>query len=164
MNTLQQKLRENKNKIEREKFLSVLDSTFSVFLSKAECSSEVSCIKYAAFPKWDDKANVQTTTRGKVKNWNNFAFKTWQKLISVLTKFQQVKNYIGWFYIDTNGPYYRISLNAFLSHIQSISDYAINNEHYNFGWIGEVDDIGIIIEENHTSSSDNEFKISIWGI
>jgi hypothetical protein len=164
MNSLQQKLRENKNKIKREKFLSVLDSKFSTFLSHAEYSSEVSCIQYAAFPKWDDKANVQTTTRGKVKNWNNFTFKTWQELISLLAKFQQVKNYIGWFYIDTNGPYYRISLNAFLSHIQSISDYAIKNEHYNFGWVGGVDDIGIIIEKNHTASVDNEFMISIWGI
>ena len=164
MSNLQQKLRENKNKIKREKFLFAVDSKFSDFLSNVEFSSDVSCIKYAAFSTWDNNANVQTTTRGEVKNWNNFTYKTWHELISVLEKFQQVKNYIGWFFVDTDGPYYKVSVNAFLSHIQSISNYGIVHEHYDFGWVGADDDVGIIIEYNHTSFSDNQFEISIWGI
>ena len=164
MNKIQQKLKENKDKIKREKLLSSLDTKFSDFLSHAEYSGEVSCLKYAAFPKWDDIAKVQSTTRGEVKNWNNFTFKTWHELIAVLKKFQEVKNYIGWFFMESDGPYYRININAFLAHIQSISDYGITYEHYNFGWVGEFDDVGIIIGKNHTSSSGNELNISIWGI
>ena len=48
MSKLQEKLRENKNKIKREKFLSTLDSKFSDYLSNAEVSSDVSCIKYSS--------------------------------------------------------------------------------------------------------------------
>lgn len=164
MSNLQEKLRENKNKIKREKFLSALDSKFSGFLSNAEVNNDLSCIKYAAFSKWDVKNNVQTTSRGELTNWNNFTFKTWNELISVLEKFQKVKNYIGWFFIDPDGPYYKISVNAFLSHIQSIANYGITHEHYNFGWVGGEDDVGIIIEYNHTSPGDKNFVISVWGI
>lgn len=164
MSNIQQKLKENKDKIKRDKFLSLVDPDFSEFLAKAEYSSEISCIKYAAFPKGNHTANVQTTSRGDVKNWNNFTFKTWHELITVLKKFQHVKNYIGWFFIDADGPYYRTSLNAFLSYIQSISDYCISYDHHNFGWVGEVDDVGIIIGKNHASSNNNELNISIWGM
>ena len=150
--------------MKRKKFLSALDSKFSDFLSNAEFSSDASCLKYAAFPARDNKATFQTTTRGEVVNWNNFTFKTWHELISVLEKFQQIKNYIGWFFIDTDGPYYRVSLNAFLSHIKSISNYGITHEHYDFGWVGAEDDVGIIIEYNHISSTSNKFEVSVWGI
>ena len=164
MSNLQQKLRENKNKIKREKFLSALDAKFSDFLTNAEVSSDVSCMKYAAFSTWDNKTNVQTTTRGEVNNWNNFTFKTWHELISVLEKFQKIKNYIGWFFADPDGPYYKISVNAFLAHIKSISNYGITHEHYYFGWVGDEDDVGIIIEHKHTPSNDGKFEISVWGI
>ena len=164
MSNIQQKLKENKDKIKREKFLSSIDQKFSTFLVTAEYSSGNSCAKYAAFPKWDDRGNLQTTTRGELKNWNNFTFKTWHELIAMLQKFQKVRNYIGWFFIDADGPYYKTSLNAFLSYIKSISDYCIRYEHNNFGWVGEVDDVGIIIGKNPASSDNNEFNISLWGI
>jgi len=164
MSKLQEKLRENKNRIKRDKFLAALDSKFSNFLSNAEFSTDVSCIKKAAFSIWDVNANMRTTTRGKMKNWNNFTFKTWQELIAAIGRFQQVKNYIGWFFADTDGPFFKISVNAFLSHIKSISEYGTTHEHYNFGWVGAEDDVGIIIEYNHTSFSDNKFAISVWGI
>ena len=164
MSSLQEKLRENKNKIKREKFLSATDPKFSNFLASAEVSNDVSCLKYAAFSIWDVKAHVQTTSRDKVTNWNNFTFKTWDDLISALKRFQKIKNYIGWFFIDTDGPYYKISVNAFLSHIQSIAKYGINHEHYDFGWVGGEDDVGIIIEHHHESPSGKDFGISVWGI
>lgn len=164
MSNIQQKLQENKNKIKREKFLALLDKNFSEYLAKTEYSNEVSCIKYAAFPKWVDSANVQTTTRGDVKNWMKINFKTWHELVAILKKFHEVKNYIGWFFIDTDGPYYRTSLNAFLSYTQSISDYCTKHEHYNFGWVGEVDDVGLLIGKNPAPSINEEYYISIWGI
>ena len=164
MSKLQQQLIENKNRIRREKFLTALDAKFSDFLSSAEFSSDASCIKYAAFPMWDNEADIKTTTRGEVIDWKNFTFKTWHELISVLAKFQQVKNYIGWFFVHPDGPYFRISLNAFLSNIESISKYGKTHEHYYFGWVGAEDDVGIAIEYNHKSSTPNKFEISVWGI
>ena len=164
MSDLPQKLKENKDKIRREKFLAALDAKFSDFLANTEFSSEVSCVKYAAFQEWDEKANIVKTSRSNVKNWNNFNFSTWQELITVLKKFQQVKSYIGWFFIEQDGPYYSMSLNAFLSHIQEISNYGIRNKHYTFGWVGQFDDVGIIIDKNPIPSSDKELNICIWGI
>lgn len=164
MSNIQQKLIENKNKVRREKFLSAVDSEFSDFLSGVEFSNEVSCMKHAAFPQWNEETNVISNSRGQITGWNNFNFKTWQELITVLEKFNKVKNFIGWFFIEHDGPYYRISLNAFLSHIPSMSNYGIQNDHYRFGWTGEVDDVGIIIEKNPIVSSDKKFNISIWGI
>ena len=164
MSNIQHKLKENKSRIRREKFLSASDSKFSDFLSHAEYCSEISCIKNAAFPKWDKDINIITTSRGELRNWNNFKFKTWQELIAMLKKFHQVKNYIGWFFIEDDGPFFKISLNAFLSHIQHISNYGIKNAHYNFVWVGDIDDVGIIIGENPSQSNGNKFNISIWGI
>jgi hypothetical protein len=164
MKKFQQKLIENKHKLKREKFLTALDLKFADFLASAEFSSDESCIKYAAFPTWDNEANVKTTTRGAVVDWKNFTFRTWQELISVLEKFQKVKNYIGWFFIDADGPYYRISVNAFLSHIKSIANYGIIQKHYDFGWVGANDDVGIIINYNHSASTVKKFEVSVWGI
>ena len=164
MSTLQHKLTLNKFKIKRDKHLKDFDQKFSDFLADVEFSGEADCIKYAAFSKWDDKSGVRTTSRGDLKNWNHFTFNTWNELMSVLKKFQQVKNYIGWFFIDADGPYYKMSINAFLSHIQSISNYATNNDRYDFGWVGGADDVGIIIGHNQPPSKDNKFRISIWGI
>ena len=164
MSEFQEKLRENKNRIKKEKFLAAVDSQFSSFLSYAEVRNDASCIKNAAFSAWDVTSNVQTTTRGNVKNWNNLTFKTWQELIAALARFQHVKNYIGWFFEDKDGPYFKISVNAFLSHIQSIAKYGITNGHYDFGWVGAEDDVGIIIQYNHTSLRTNKFEISLWGI
>lgn len=164
MSTFQEKLRENKNRIKKEKFLSAVDSNFAAFLSNAEASNDLSCIRNAAFPTRDVNSDVQTTTRGKVKNWHNLTFKTWEELVAALARFKQVKSYIGWFFADADGPYFKISVNAFLSHLQSISNYAIANAHYDFGWVGAEDDVGIIIQNDHTSSRANKFEISLWGI
>lgn len=164
MRKIQQKLIENKNMRRKEKFLAALDSKFADFLSDAEISSDATCIKYAAFPAWDNNANIQTTTRGKVTDWRNFTFKTWRELISVLEKFQKVKNYIGWFFVDADGPYYKISVNAFLANIKSIANYGIMHKHYDFGWVGDADDVGIIISYNRISSTSNKFEVSVWGI
>lgn len=164
MSKLQEKLRENKNKINREKFLAKLDATFSEFVANAEFSNDLSCIKNAAFPMWDGKAGVLRTTRGPVKNWNNFTFTTWNELITALSRFQHVKNYIGWFFADKDGPYFKVSVNAFLAHIQSVASYGIANEHFDFGWVGAEDDVGILIEYDHASPRDKKFAISMWGL
>lgn len=165
MSKLQHQLRENQGKIKRNKFLSKLDHEFSNFLLSAEFSCDPASIKNAAFPVLDKETNLQTTSRGKVKNWNNIKFKSWQDLISVLKKFSKVRNYIGWFFIDTDGPYYRISLNAFFAHIDRLSEYAVKHDHYNFGWVGSPDDVGIIIDHTaSTDAKDKKFEISLWGM
>jgi hypothetical protein len=164
MKKIQQQLINNKNKLRREKFLAALDSKFADFLADVEYSNDVTCIRYAAFPAWDNEADILTTTRGKVIDWKNFTFKTWRELISVLEKFQKVKNYIGWFFADDDGPYYKISVNAFLANIKSIANYGIMHKHYNFGWVGDADDVGIIISYNRISSTANKFEVSVWGI
>jgi hypothetical protein len=133
-------------------------------LANTEFSSDESCLKYAAFPKRNPDTQVLTTTRGEMKNWKTFTFKTWQELISALGKFQKVKNYIGWFFMDKDGPYYKISVNAFLSHIKSIEHYGDTREHYDFGWVGGTDDVGIIIGFTPLSQNGKTYSISIWGI
>ena len=164
MSKLQQQLKENKDKIKRGKFLALLDQELAGFLSTAEFSSDASCIKNVAFPESSGETNGEATTRGEAKKMNTIKFKTWQDLISVLRKFQKVKDFIGWFFVDTDGPYYRISLKAFFAHIEGISNYAVKHEHYNFGWVGSVDDIGIIVAHDHNSPGDKKFAISVWGI
>lgn len=164
MSKFHQKLRENKNRVKRENLLLALDSEFSNLLSNSEFSSDLSCIKYAAFPTWNNKSNLLTTTRGEIVDWKNFTFKTWHNLISVLEKFQKLKNYIGWFFVDTDGPYYKISLIAFISNIESISNYGTTHEHFNFGWVGADDDVGIIIGDNQLSSTPKKYEVSVWGI
>ena len=71
MSKLQQQLKENKDKIKREKFLALLDADYKYFISAAEFSSNEACIKNAAFPVWDEETKSWTTSRGKVSNWNN---------------------------------------------------------------------------------------------
>jgi hypothetical protein len=165
MKQIQQKLIENKHKVKREKFLAALDTKFADFLSDAEVSSDASCMRYAAFPVRDKEARIKTSTRGAaVGDWKNFSFRTWQELISLLERFQKVKNYIGWFFIDADGPYYRISVNAFLAYIKSIANYGIMQKHYDFGWVGANDDVGIIITYNNSASAMKKFDICVWGI
>ena len=167
MNKLQQQLLENKGKIKRDKFLSKLDQDLYGFFSAAEFSSDPSCIDNAAFPSWNEEGKTLTSSRGRVKGWNNFKFKSWQDLISLLKKFSKVRNYIGWFFVEADGPYYRISLNAFLDHIDGLSEYANKQEKYDFGWVGQSDDVGIIIGHhpaNSPQNGDKQFEISIWGM
>lgn len=166
MSKLQLQLKENKDKIKREKFLSVLEKEYKDFIAASEYSSDESCIKKAAFPVWDTETNALTTSRGQVKNWNNIKFKSWQDLVSVLKKFSKVRNYIGWFFIDADGPYYRISLNAFFAHIDGLSEYAVKHDHYRFGWVGSPDDVGILIgySDTSTGANDKKFDISLWGM
>lgn len=164
MSSIQQKLKENQSRIRREKFLSGLDDEFSGFLSRAEFSSEDSCLRNGAFPEWDKEKNAIVASRGTVKNWNTFNFQSWQELIALLKRFKHVKDYVGWFFKEQDGPYFRISLKAFLAHIHNISVYAAQNEHYDFGWVCDVDDVGIIIGKNPTPASDKKFNISIWGL
>lgn len=150
--------------MKRDRFLAALDPKFSDFLAAAEISNDAACIKYAAFPERDPETEVLTTTRGKVIDWKYFTFRTWPELITVLKKFRQVKNYIGWFFTDIDGPYYRLSLNAFLSNIGSIEKYGVAQEQYDFGWVGADDDVGIIMTYSRVSSSANKFEVCVWGI
>lgn len=164
MSKLQQQLKENKDKIVRDKFLSTLAPEFSAFLAASEFSSDNSCIKNAAFPNWNKETNTLTTTRGTIAGWNNFKFKTWDDIVAVLKKFQKVKNYIGWFFIDADGPYFRVSFTAFFNHIDEMTAYSKTHDHYTFGWVGDADDVGIIVQHNEATSGDKKFAISIWGL
>ena len=164
MDKLQKKLKENRNRRARERLLSSLDSKFESFLSNVEFSSDISCLKYAAFSTWDMEADCQTTTRGQIPDWKNFTFKTWQDLIAFLKSFKISGNIQGYFFIDIDGPYYLINVHDFMSNIDSLSEYALRKEHFDFGWVGALTDSGIIVEFNQTSFCRNEFEISIWGI
>lgn len=164
MSIIQQKLKENKSRLRKEKILSALEPPFSDFLSQAECEIDLSYLKNFTHQRWDNDTDDKPTNPERAICCNKFTFRSWSELITLLKKFQQVKNYIGWFFLDPDGPYFRISLNAFLSHVPHISDYGTQNDHYYFGWVGDSDNVGIIIGQNATASSDKKFNITLWGI
>lgn len=164
MSKLDQKLRENRNRRARDVFLLALGGKFGDILSEAKYSSDVACIKYAAFATWDMEADCETTTRGQVIGWENHTFKTWQELITELKRSSHGNDVNGWFFNDTDGPYYQVSLESFLANADSISVYADVSDHRDFGWVGAERDCGMIIEFNHTSLCRNEYELCTWGI
>ena len=164
MNRLQQKLKENRNRRSRDEFLRTLDERSRVLLSGTQFTSDTQVLRFAAFPTWNMDADCQTTTRGTVPGWQNLQFPTWQSLIEHLQGLSVPSEAEGYFFIDTDGPYYLLTGCAFLSIIGSMDRYAIEHKHYDFGWIGAGNDFGIIVEFDHTSFCRNEFELSIWGM
>ncbi len=164
MSKLEQKLKENRNRRAREAFLSVLDQQSGFCFSKVHFSSDVSQIKNAAYVTWDNEAHCQTTTRGSVKGWQYLTFKIWQDLIYNIKSFSLDSNLSGWFFTDTDGPFYHLSKSDFFNNLDSISEYCLCTERFDFGWVGSDIDFGIITEFNHTSFCRNEFDLCFWGI
>lgn len=164
MSKIEQKLKENRNRRAREKLLSALGEDGKRVLSKVEFTSDVSCLKYAAFPTWDMESDCQTTTRGKIEGWENETFKHWDEAINHLKSINIASKIKGWFFIDTDGPFYLLEWKDIKSILDDVSTYAEYHEHYDFGWVGESIDCGVILEFEHTSFCRNEFEVSKWGI
>ena len=164
MSKIEQKLKENRNRRAREKLLSTLDEASRIVLSNSKYDSDISCLKYAAFPTWDIESDCQTTTRGIVDGWQNETFKYWDDLVEKIRNSDIENNLLGWFFIDTDGPFYLLEWCEMTRILDSISNYAKSNEHYDFGWVGANSDFGIIAEFEHTSFCRNEFEVSKWGI
>lgn len=164
MSRLDQKIRENRNRRARDTFLQELDAGFGGLLAGANFSTNVNCIKHAAFTTWDHEADCETTTRGQIIGWENRGFAAWRELISSLKRLPFRKHVEGWFFIDTDGPYYEISSEDFLAGADSFSAYAEANDHRNFGWVGAAIDCGVIVEFNHTTFCRNQFELCTWGI
>jgi len=164
MTELEKKLHENKNRNKRESLLSSISGTFSEDIKNAQYSSNVDCIKFAAFSTWDQEKDLQTTTRGLIEGWSNLTFSNWLDLIKKINDFKTYENLQGWFLIDTEGPYYQLTLDKFLLNIDHISQYCISKESYDFAWIGSTNDCGIISEFDKTSFCSNDFQLSTWGL
>lgn len=163
MSSIEQKLRENRHRRERESLLSTLPQLFSEFLQNVEYSSDVDCIRYAAFSTWDHERDCLTTTRGVIDNWNNYTFKCWEELITSF-KSLPVNECTGWLFFDTEGPYFKIKLSDLQYFLNDVETYTRKFDLFDFGWVGADIDCGAIAEFNHTSFCRNEFELSVWGI
>lgn len=164
MSKLENKLREVKNKRARREFLEVVDPALSGLLSKVEFSHDIQCLKFAAFSTWDMDADQQTTTRGKVEGWELEYFDNVAEIISFIKSKLKPAIIPGWFFIDTDGPYYSLSLSEFLLNLDLIQKYCEEQEHFDIGWVGKTHDMGIIFEFNHTSFCRNQLEVCTWGM
>ncbi|MBA3582888.1 MAG: hypothetical protein H0W44_10620 [Gammaproteobacteria bacterium] len=163
MSKLEVKLREVEHKRARQKLLNSVDPALSNLLSKAEFSHDRQSLKYAAFSAWDIKANEQTTTRGKVKDWELKYFNTPTEIVSFIKTNVKPANAIGWFFVDSEGPYYSLSLSEFLLNLSFLQDYCEKQNHFDIGWVGKSADMGIVFEFNHNPFGHNEFEVCMWG-
>ncbi|PTP11445.1 hypothetical protein CWO27_23265 [Vibrio sp. 10N.286.51.C3] len=163
MSKIEQKLRENHHRREREALIRALPKRISDFLEGVEYSSDVNCIRYAAFSTWDEELDCLTTTRGNIENWNNHNFKYWEDLIG---KFKElpISDTAGWLFFDCQGPYYKVQFTELHRFLTEIEMYTKQTEIFDFGWVGEELDCGVIAEFNQTSFCRNEFELSVWGI
>lgn len=164
MSKLEQKLKENRNRRAREKFLAALSRETREVLASVIFSSDISCLKFAAFPTWDNEADCRTSTRGKIPGLKFTNFYKWHDLITEIEKIKIETEYEGWFFIDTDGPFYNLKGSEFSAILNGIFKYAEQNEHFDFGWVGATLDFGIIAEFDHTSFCRNDLELSVWGI
>lgn len=164
MSLMEKRVLENRNRRKREEFISQCSDKLSDFISVAPFSSDIELIKFAAFSTWDMERNVQTSTRGDIENWKAFDFPEWKNLILAIKALKSKQDISGYFFTDTDGPYYEMSLWKFLQFIDEISEFAVSYESYDFAWIGYEKDCGIIAEFDHTSMCRNEFELALWNI
>jgi hypothetical protein len=164
MSKLDIKLRELKNKRARREFLETVDPKFSDLLSKAEFSHDVQCLKYAAFTTWNMEEDKQTTTRGDVKGWQLNYFDSMNEITTFIKNSVDLAIIPGWFFVDTDGPYYSLNLSEFLLNLDSLESYCEEKEKFDIGWVGKSTDIGIIFEFNHTSFCRNQLEVCTWGM
>lgn len=83
-------------------------------------------------------------------------------MISFVKQISLPENAIGWFFFNTDGPYYKITFAEFQNHVDSISTYVESIGSYDFGWVGADNDIGVIVEFEHTNFCKNDFCLSTW--
>ncbi|MCG9685175.1 hypothetical protein L1D31_21875 [Vibrio sp. Isolate23] len=163
MSKIEQKLKENRNRRAREKLLSKLPESLAGYLGQVNFSSDVICLRYAAFSTWDQSTDTQTTTRGVIENWRSFSFQYWSDLFGALRELPS-REYEGWLFFDVDGPYYKVKLSELFLFSSELELFTSQNESYDFGWVGADLDCGVIAEFNHTSFCRNDFELSIWGI
>ncbi|MDB2386675.1 hypothetical protein N9W21_04955 [Shewanella sp.] len=120
MRKLESKLREVKNKRARREFLVLVDSKISDLLTNAEFSHDVQSLKYAAFSTWNMEEDRQSTTRGDVKGWQLQYFDSMNDIVSFVKKSIELAIIPGWFFIDTDGPYYSLNLSEFILNLESL--------------------------------------------
>ncbi|MGP9799760.1 hypothetical protein [Rheinheimera sp. NSM] len=164
MSKLETKLREVKNKRARRELLDSVDPMLSCLLSKVEFSHDVQCLKYAAFSTWDMEADQQTTTRGIVEGWDLKYFDTMAEMTSFIKASIEPAIIPGWFFIDTDGPYYSLTLAEFVLNLDLLQNYCEAQEHFDIGWVGKSSDVGVIFEFNHTSFCRNQLEVCTWGM
>jgi len=164
MSKLESKLREVKNKRARRELLGSVDSVLSNLLSNVEFSHDVECLKYAAFSTWDIEADEQTTTRGKVEGWELKYFDSMAEMTSFIKASVELAVIPGWFFIDTDGPYYSLSLSEFVLNLDLFQNYCEAQDHFDIGWVGKTSDMGVIFEFNHTSFCRNQLEVCTWGM
>lgn len=163
MSKLDRKLRELKNKRARREFIAELTSKLASLLERKEFSHDTNSLRFAAFSTWDMERDTQTTTRGDIFSWEINYSKDFASLIS---KAKEIELSIvpGWFFIETDGPYYSFTLAEFILNLDGLSNFCLANEKFDIGWVGRETDMGIIFEFNHTSFCRNEFEFYTWGI
>lgn len=164
MKKLDVKLRELKNKRARREFLEELNNCFSILLEKSEYQNETACLKFAAFTTWDYDRGCETTTRGDVEGWKIDYFYGLFEVIDRIKESIPQYDVLGWFFINTDGPYYSLTLADFIQNLDGISEYCERKNHFDVGWVGKDQDIGVVIEFNHTTFCRNQLELCSWGL
>ena len=164
MSKLETKLRELAHKRARRDFLALVEPSFSELLSDVSFSHDVQCLKYAAFSTWDIEVDKQTTTRGEVLGWELRYFDNITEIVNFIRSSFEPTAISGWFFIDTDGPYYSLSLSEFLLNLNPIQKYCEREKSYDIGWVGQDVDMGIVLEFNQTSFCRNQLEVCTWGM
>jgi hypothetical protein len=164
MSKLEVKLREVKNKRARREFLEELSNKFSALLENSEYKHDTACLKFSAFTTWDDDRDCETTTRGDIDGWEVQYFYTLVEVIRRVKETIPQSEVSGWFFINTDGPYFSLTLADFIRSLDGLNEYCERNEHYELGWVGKEQDMGVIIEFNHTSFCRNQLELCTWGL
>jgi hypothetical protein len=164
MSKLEVKLREVKNRKARREFLEELSNQFSALLEKSEYQHNTACLKFAAFTTWDNDRDCETTTRGDIEDWEIHYFYTLIEVIRTVKATIPQTEVSGWFFISTDGPYFSLTLADFILSLDGLSEYCEKNNHYDLGWVGKEQDMGVIIEFNHTSFCRNQLELCTWGL
>jgi len=163
MNTLQQKLVENRNRRRRDELLTSAPAGLASALMATEFCSDPKIIANAAFATWDTTTDTWTTTRGIVQTWRKHDCISWAELVAYLKSLSFSTNLVGWFFFEVDGPYFKISSVEFERLIDEIARYCEDLGKYDFGWVSSSEDCGVIVEFEHTSFCKNNYSVCIWG-
>ena len=164
MNSLPNKLRENQHRRMRDELLSKAPTVLSQFLDSLKFTSDVTVIANAAFSTWSTDRDDWTTTRGLVQNWEKFDFLTWSDLTADLTTLSFLTDCYGWLFFASDGPYFKVGAVEFHEWLDLITGFPSKENKFEFAWVGENRDCGLIVEFEHTSFCKNDFTYCTWTV
>ena len=163
MSKLEDKLLENKSRLEHEKFINDLNGSLKELFISCEKTSRPDAIKNLASPIWEN--GELSISRDNISNWKRNEYETWEEVSREFIKVKIPKDHIGWLSFNFKGMHYQMSGEIFSKNIKNIlSLLKIDKDWYtNLSWIGENEDFGIVFEHNHHDYK-YDFELYYWGI